>query len=606
MNKKRAKRGFIFSTRRRLKIDQLRNQFFGDGDKDVSKVEDGTGTNIAAQNGSETAAPVRAGFVTTPAIAETTVAPGEAEARSLLKRTPDSYLFNQAYGLWFFIAWFFLILIITHEVSAEQYGIFAIALTAYNTILYIIAFGFEDATTTYIPRVFAEHGRASAALLMRKLLALRLGVLAVSVVIMLFALPALAMFIALMPFKGAAGVAASLRNPELLSHVIPIVVYVVGSSLNSLLNALCAALMRMRIVFVIGSVTQLVVLVVGFVVLRLGSGINGMLWLLAITSLLNAAAFAIWLAPFIFTRRVPKATGQIAPIYNQPLAPLLKLGISAWLTNLVTGALLKQLSIILLGIFAISVVEIGYFNLSYQLADSANLLLVAGFAGVSGSALAAAFVGRNYERLSRSWQALIKVETLLAAPVLVFCLFNAPNIAHALYGSKFDAVGPLLAIFLFFNILVRVLGTTIHQYALYVLNKARLVVLSFWVGMVAVALLGVLLIPRFGPAGALFADGVAKTITGALLLVFLWRDLPHKYPLNFTLRFLLALVLAALPSILWHPSDHILLALSGCLFLALCFGLLLWIKPLSSEDIMMIEGLNPRLVRYIRWFAQKQ
>jgi O-antigen/teichoic acid export membrane protein len=584
----------------RLKIDQLRNQFFGDGEKDVSKVEDGNET--ITQNGSAPVAPLRDSFVMTPAIVETPVSPGEAEARSLLKRTPDSYLFNQAYGLWFFIAWFFLILIITHEVSAEQYGIFAIALTAYNTILYIIAFGFEDATTTYIPRVFAEHGRASAALLMRKLLALRLGVLAVSVVIMLFALPVLAMLITLMPFKGSAGVAAGLRNPELLSHVIPLVVYVVGSSLNSLLNALCAALMRMRIVFVIGSVTQLVVLVVGFVVLRLGFGINGMLWLLAITSLLNAAAFAIWLAPFIFTRR---ATSPIEPIYNQPLAPLLKLGISAWLTNLVTGALLKQLSIILLGIFAISVVEIGYFNLSYQLADSANLLLVAGFAGVSGSALAAAFVGRNYERLSRSWQALIKVETLLAAPVLVFCLFNAPNIAHALYGSKFDPVGPLLAIFLFFNILVRVLGTTIHQYALYVLNKARLVVLSFWVGMVAVALLGVLLIPRFGPAGALFADGVAKTITGVLLLVFLWRDLPHKYPLNFTLRFLLALVLAALPSILWHPSDHILLALSGCLFLALCFGLLLWIKPLSSEDIMMIEGLNPRLVRYMRWFAQK-
>jgi O-antigen/teichoic acid export membrane protein len=562
-------------------------------------IGDGKETDIA-QNGTEPAAPLKVGLATTPAIVETPASPGEVEARSLLKRAPDSYLFNQAYGLWFFIAWFFLILIITREVSAEQYGIFAIALTAYNTILYIIALGFEDATTTYIPRVFAEHGRASAALLMRKLLALRLAILAVSVVIMIFALPTLATLTALMPFKGAAHAAATLRNPELLSHVIPIVVYVVGSSLNSLLNALCAALMRMRIVFVIGSITQLVILALGFVVLQLGFGINGMLWLLAITSLLNAAAFAIWLAPFIFTRR---AAGSV---YNQPLAPLLKLGISAWLTNLVTGALLKQLSIILLGIFAISVIEIGYFNLSYQLADSANLLLVAGFAGVSGSALAAAFVGRNYERLSRSWQALIKVETLLAAPILVFCLFNASNIAHALYGSQFDPVGPLLAIFLFFNILVRVLGTTIHQYALYVLNKARLVVLSFWAGMAVLALLGVLLIPRFGPAGALFADGVAKTITGALLLAFLWRDLPHKYPLNFTLRFLLALVLAALPSILWHPSDRILLVLSGCLFLALCFGLLFWIKPLSSEDVTMIADLNPRLVRYMRWFARGQ
>src|SRR6266567_4991148 len=58
---------------------------------------------------------------------------GEAEAQSLLKRTPSSYMLNQLYGLWFFISWFFLTVIITREVSTEQYGIFAVAMTAYNT-----------------------------------------------------------------------------------------------------------------------------------------------------------------------------------------------------------------------------------------------------------------------------------------------------------------------------------------------------------------------------------------------------------------------------------------------------------------------------------------
>lgn len=520
---------------------------------------------------------------------------GETEAQHLLKRTPGSYLLNQIYGLWFYISWFLLTVIITHEVSTEQYGIFAIALTAYNTILYIVAFGLEDATYTYVPRVFAEHGRAAAALLIRRLLALRLAMLLVCVGIMLIGLPALATLIDLTHIKGTAAIVSGLRNPELQSHIVPIAVYVLGSSVGSLLNALCAALMRMRIVFYIGSATQLAVLTLGFVVLRLGWGINGMLWLLAIGSLLNMAAFAIWLAPFLFTRGAE---------YSQPMGPLIKLGISAWLTNLVTGALLKQVSIILLGVFAISLVEVGYFNLSFQLADSANLLLVAGFGGVGGSALAAAFVGKNYERLSRSWQTLIKVETLLAAPGLMFCLFNASNIADALYGSKYDPVGPLLAIFVFFNIFVRVLGTTMHQSTLYVVNRARLVVLGEWIGVIVVVIIGIALIPRFGPAGALVADGISRVVTGALLLAFLWRDLPHKYPLGFTSRFLLALLLAALPSILWHPSDRILLVLSGCLFLVLCFGLLLWIKPLTGEDIEMIKGVNPRIAGYIKWFAR--
>src|SRR2546421_7835654 len=113
----------------------------------------------------------------------------------------------------------------------------------------------------------------------------------------------------------------------------------------------------------------------------------------------------------------------------------------------------------MLGAFAISIIQIGYFTLSFQRAHPASLVLVSGFGGVSGAALSASFVGRSYDRLARSWQVLIKIETLLAAPVLVFCLFNAQNVAHALYGSNYDPVGPLLAIFLFFNILVRVLGT---------------------------------------------------------------------------------------------------------------------------------------------------
>jgi O-antigen/teichoic acid export membrane protein len=523
---------------------------------------------------------------------------GEVEAQRLLKRTPNSYLYNQAYGLWFFISWFFLTVIITHEVSAAQYGVFAISLTAYNTILYIVALGLEDALTTYVPRIFAEQGQAAAASLTRRLLLTRLTVLVISVGIMLSALPVIGALIAHLPIKGAAAAATSLNNPELLAHITPIAIYVLGSSIGSLLNAVCAALMRMRIVFFIGSITQCVLLGLGFGVLQLGGGINGLLWLLAIGSLFNAGAFAIWLSPFLLTRGAS---------YKQALGPVIKLGISAWLTNLVTGALLKQASIILLSVFAVSLVDVGYFNLSFQLADSANLLLVAGFGGVSSSALAAAFVGKNHERLSYSWRALIKVETLLAAPVLVFCLFNASNITHALYGSQYDPVGPLLAIFLFFNIIFRVLGTLIHQPTLYVVGKARLVVLGQWVGMLAVIVLGILFIGYFklGPSGALIADGVAKCITGVLLLVFLWKDLPHKYPLGFTLRFLLALTLAALPGILWHPSDRILLTISGCLFLVLCCGLLFWIKPLDEEDIEMLGSMNPKIAKYLGWFARK-
>ena len=523
---------------------------------------------------------------------------GEAGARSLLANSPRSYLFNQAYGLWFFVSWFVLMTLITRKVSTEEYGTFAVILTAYNTILYIVAFGLEDAITTYIPRVFAEHGNASAGSLLRRLLLLRTAMLVVCTIILLFSLPILANGIALLPLNGAKDVAAGLRDQQLLAHMLPIAFYVLGSSMSSMLSAVCAAYMRMLPVLTIGSITQVALLGVGFLVLQLGFGINGVLWMLAIVALINAGAFALWLAPTVFAR------GKVR--YKQALGPVVKLGISAWLTNLVNGALLKQASIILLGYFAISLTQRGFFNLSFQLADSANALLVAGFGGVGGSALAAAAISKNYERLGRSWEVLIKVETLLAAPGLVFCLFNAQNIVDVLYTKAFSPVGPLLAIFLFFNLIVRVLGTTIHQSTLYVMSKARLVVLGQWVGLVVVIVLGIVLIPHYGPTGALIADGIAKVITGGLLLAFLWRDLPSKYPLGFTLRFLLALTIAALPGIVWHPTNRILFGFSGVVFLVLCVGLLLLVKPLSADDLGMIEGMRPSAGRYLKWFTRRK
>lgn len=520
---------------------------------------------------------------------------GEVEARLLLKRTPGSYLLNQAYGLWVFASLFLLTIVVTRKLSVEQYGVYAIAMAAFNTIAYIVALGLEDATTTFVPRVFAEHGRAAAASLIRRLLLLRSGILALSVGIMLFAMPLLAAFIAIIPISGSAGMAASLRDPTLLNHITPIAVYVLGNGVSGLITAVCASLMRMRFVFVVGSATQFLLLGLSYVVLQLGFGTDGVLWLFALVSLLNALAFVVWLAPLLFAR---------GATYIQPLKPVIHLGISAWLTNLVSGALLKQVSIILLGYFAVSLIEIGYFNLSFQLAHAASLLLVSGFGGVSGAALAAAFVGKNYDRLARSWQALIKIETLLATPILVFCLFNAQNVAHVLYGSNYDPVGPLFAIFLFFNIIARVLGTTIHQYAMYVIGKPQLVVLSQWLGLVAVFIVGILLIPRWGPAGALVADGIAQIVIGGMLLAFLWRALPRKYPLGFTLRFMLGLVLAALPSVLWHPSNRYLLGVSGIIFFIVCIGLLLLIKPLNREDVSMVSTLNTKVASYLQRFAR--
>ena len=90
------------------------------------------------------------------------------------------------------------------------------------------------------------------------------------------------------------------------------------------------------------------------------------------------------------------------------------------------------------------------------------------------------------------------------------------------------------------------------------------------------------------------------------MLAMLLPILPRKYPLGFTLRFLLGLILAALPGILWHPQSRILLGLSGVIFLLLCAGLLIIIKPLTSDDLEMVGNLNKKLVPLLAPFAREK
>jgi O-antigen/teichoic acid export membrane protein len=139
---------------------------------------------------------------------------------------------------------------------------------------------------------------------------------------------------------------------------------------------------------------------------------------------------------------------------------------------------------------------------------------------------------------------------------------------------------------------------------LYVIGKPRLVVLGQFIGLIAAIMFGIVLISHWGPAGALVADGISKIIMGCLLLAFLWRDLPEKYPLGFTLRMLLALTIAALPGIIWHPSGRVMLVIAGVVFLVLSLGLLLLIKPLNPEDLEMVGEVNTGAVKYLRWFGR--
>lgn len=512
-----------------------------------------------------------------------------------MRRAPMGFLWNQLYQLWLFGSSFLLTLVVTRGLLPVEYGVYATALTAFTTISYLAAFGLEEAATIWVPRALTEDGRAQASSVIRRLLGTRVLFLLATCAAMLFLFPALPGWLGQLPIPGAAGLATTLGDAAVQNHLISLAFYVAGSGVVSILFAVFTALLRTRVILVVSGCSQAANLALAWVFLKLGWGVDGVFWALGIVSWLTVAAYLVWLAPLLVVRR---------PSQVMSLLPALRLSVAAWLTNLAGGALLKQVVIWLLILYAFSKAQVGFFNLAFQLGHSAGLLLVAGLSGVSMATMAAAYTGENRSWLSTSWRTVLKVQTLLALPLLVFSLLNAQAIVVLLFGRAYAGVGSLLQLFLIFNILTRVSGGGTHQAALYVLGKQRFVVFLQWASLALSAVLGFLLIPQAGPMGALIATGLPPVLVELAQLARLLPSLNKRYPLSFVLRYGLAMALPVLAGVFWHPQGWLGLVVAGLLFTVLLVAALLLVRPLDAEDAALLGKMNSwlraALMRLIR------
>ncbi len=554
------------------------------------------------------------------AAAEAKNASTTAEAETLVRRAPMGFLWNQLYQLWLFGSGFLLTQIVARGVSTQDYGVYSVALTAFNTASYLAAFGLEEAAIVWVPRALTEDGKQQASSVIRRLLFARILCVLIVCASFLFLLPLLPGWAEQLGLPFADRIAQTLGDPALLNHLVPLTFYIAGTGVLTLMVAVFTSLLRTRVTLTVSGLSQAGNLGLAMAFIWLGWGVDGVLWALGIVAWLTSLVYLVWLSPLLWVRRPG------API---SLRAAWRLSVAAWLTNLANGALLKQVIISLLTFYAFNYTQIGFFNLAFQLGHSAGLLLVAGLTGVGMATMAAAYSGENRLWLAVSWRAVLKVQTLLALPLLLFSLLNAEAIVTLLFGKDYAPVGPLLQVFLGFTIVTRVAGGGAHQAALFVLGKQKVVVYLQWAALVLTAILGFVLIPSLGPAGALIAAGLPPVLVEFAQLAVLWRLLPWRYPLRFILRCALVLsvpvivllllrvpvvetALLRVPTIgqvLVQPErtlEQLLrLIVLGLIFTALLIGSLLVVRPLQVDDVVLIEKMNSGLRRILLLLTRK-
>lgn len=547
------------------------------------------------------------------ATAEKTTA--ASEAQRLLRRAPMAYLWNQLGSIWLYVASFLLTLVAARTLGQERYGVFAVALTLYNTAVYVGALGLDDAATVYVPRAVAERGPAAAARLMRSLLVARsLGLLVVCTVLY-WASPPLVSWLQGTDVPGVRFLAESLRVPDHAALALPLVAYIAGTGLLNLLTTIFTSLMRTRLTLVVGGLAQVANVLLVLAAGALGLGVAGVIAALALVAWAASGVYFLLLRPLL-------RGGREQP--PQPLAPVLRLGGVAWLTNLVGGALLKQTAISLLQYAAVTVVSIGYFNLAYQSTHAAALLLIAGLGGVGLAVMSAAQSGTGRQGLGVAWRAVSKVQVLFAVPLLAFTFANANAIAVLLYGADFASVGRLMQVFLIFNIVQRLAGGGSHQAALYVLGRQGWALITQWAGLALTLALGFALVrstgPLSGPTGALIAVGAGQVGVELAQLALVWRFVRRAYPVGFALRASAAVLPAVLVSLLL-PVDSLIpggVAVAGfdvsgalnlgvalLIFAAMLAGGLILAKPVEQEDVDLLATVNGRFRRLLAPFVAK-
>jgi O-antigen/teichoic acid export membrane protein len=547
--------------------------------------------------------------------AEETSASFSETGEQLIRRAPTGYLWNQAGAIWLFLSLLIFEVVIRRSLPPNETNTFDLVATIANLGFYIASLGLGSAGTVFIPRALAEGGPALALSLANRLVVLRLVFGLIVSAVIVWGLPAIIRAIEQGGWSQGIDFVHSYTIQAMIDHRFMIAAYVLCVGVSTLLSSLLIALVYTRVVFIIGSLGQLLLLALAYVFVHpLNLGVDGAIAAQALPAAVTAIVFAFALQRVLRSRSSAKGFSM--------LRPTLKLGIAAWLADLPNASLVQPVALGQLA--AVAPTELRYFKSTYQMGDAGARFFTDGLGGISMASMSVSYEG-GLGPLAVSWRTVSKLQVLLAAPLVIFCIPHAAAIMRILFGTSYEQSGPLLAVFLALNGLTQLLGGATHEWVLYVLGRQQWVVVSRWATLGILALAGTWLVPQFAALGALLAVGIGRLVAQIFLLVLARIWVRRSYPMAFIFKLLLALAVPVVVTIFWQPAalvhslvagadwlpniarpvidQGLLLTINLVIFTVILLICLRIVRPLDAEDITLLNQVPRWLRRALLPFA---
>ena len=439
--------------------------------------------------------------------------------------------------------------------SRSQIGVLFLLQNLANSLGVYADLGIERTLPRFLPEVEHAQGRSGVRRLLRRVLDVKLLVVAPVVVgLLVFAGP-LAKRLAARQ-RGEAQAALQSADPGLqerartdlaladllesrsLLLLLAVAVLVVCGALHDVFMQTLASFFKRRewnLITLVGSLMQ--PLLVAAMVL-LGLGVPGVLAGLVLTPLVG-----LFLSGRA-ARHTTQGLKEVAPPH--PLAPLLprfaRFSGFTWLIQLTTW-LYDLPFLVLFAARTLSLGEVALLGFAYKFAKDFVIYVFWPLVGLVQPVLARIKARESEAAMADAYRSLVRIVWLVVLPAGVGLSLVTPPLLAALYPKYAEGAGlaVLFVAFVFADALLHV-ATLVMMTA----ERYRAVLLSRLLGLLSVPAI-LWLMPRYGMLGAALAVGVVRLLPALVTTGYVSLRMGLALPLRFGLRLVVACVAFAVP-----------------------------------------------------------
>ncbi len=488
-----------------------------------------------------------------------------------IDRTPgffSSYLWNSAAKLGDFgLAYVFAVLL-ARMLTPADYGTYASVLSLVTLVFVLSSMGIDKTLHRFLGEFAATPRTHKAPTLIRALLGIRLGLIVILVGAVIL---------------GRDWIAVRYENAAIAPLILAGALYMVCQSLASFASNVLVGLLRTRAVGVLTVFFRGTNIAIAYVLLSRGAGVQEIMVMLGITGALLLLGY-IW--------SIGRLLGDRGDAVE--FRPVLSFAASSWLLTAVGFGLGKQSDVIILNIIRHGQTEIAFYDIAFSLTHAVGTVLTIGLSGIA-LALFSRRQTRRPEAIGSLWQSVIVLTDTVVIPLVVFLMANASACVVAIYGREYACAGPLLLAYAAPMTINWLLGGGASSTALQATHRIRKVLRVRVVTGVLNVAVNIVLVTRWGAAGALIGTGVCAMSAVLTETIIARRVLGVEFPLRHIPYVVGAAALALIPSAVWRPSGLALLAFHGVAFALLYGGLLMLMRPLPKLDEGFVAALPKRL-----------